>query len=205
MGVVDRPGFEPGTSRMPTERSSRLSYRPSTLSQCHSTRTQPTLYKHYFGIPESRAMLESMVIHYVSCIVLYSGACQEALSAAIGHDRKIYTPLVVTPIPWPPAPGGGAALTRGLAPTSNNQQRCWMRVLASCRGHTSSSLHLILPQREGRVKQSMVPYCCYVVLGKGLIILKPRKCLHRLGPPRQSTPNIFMAGARMRAFTASPL
>ena len=26
--VVDRPGFEPGTSRMPTERSSRLSYRP---------------------------------------------------------------------------------------------------------------------------------------------------------------------------------
>ena len=29
MGVVDRPGFEPGTSRMPTERSSRLSYRPT--------------------------------------------------------------------------------------------------------------------------------------------------------------------------------
>jgi hypothetical protein len=29
VGVVDRPGFEPGTSRMPTERSSRLSYRPT--------------------------------------------------------------------------------------------------------------------------------------------------------------------------------
>ncbi len=26
--MVDRPGFEPGTSRMPTERSSELSYRP---------------------------------------------------------------------------------------------------------------------------------------------------------------------------------
>ncbi len=30
--MVDRPGFEPGTSRMPTERSSRLSYRPTYLS-----------------------------------------------------------------------------------------------------------------------------------------------------------------------------
>ena len=29
LGVVDRPGFEPGTSRLPTERSSRLSYRPN--------------------------------------------------------------------------------------------------------------------------------------------------------------------------------
>ena len=29
VGVVDRPGFEPGTSRMPTARSSRLSYRPT--------------------------------------------------------------------------------------------------------------------------------------------------------------------------------
>ena len=27
--LVDRPGFEPGTSRMPTERSARLSYRPN--------------------------------------------------------------------------------------------------------------------------------------------------------------------------------
>ena len=27
--LVDRPGFEPGTSRMPTERSTRLSYRPT--------------------------------------------------------------------------------------------------------------------------------------------------------------------------------
>ena len=27
--LVDRPGFEPGTSRMPTERSARLSYRPT--------------------------------------------------------------------------------------------------------------------------------------------------------------------------------
>ncbi|SAI83924.1 integrase C-terminal fragment [Saccharolobus solfataricus] len=27
--TVDRPGFEPGTSRMPTEHSSRLSYRPT--------------------------------------------------------------------------------------------------------------------------------------------------------------------------------
>ncbi len=33
--VVDRPGFEPGASRMPTERSSRLSYRP--ISSCLST------------------------------------------------------------------------------------------------------------------------------------------------------------------------
>ena len=31
-GMVDRPGFEPGTSRMPTERSSRLSYRPTYYS-----------------------------------------------------------------------------------------------------------------------------------------------------------------------------
>ncbi len=29
-GVVDRPGFEPGTSRVRTERSSRLSYRPTS-------------------------------------------------------------------------------------------------------------------------------------------------------------------------------
>ena len=37
--VVDRPGFEPGTSRMPTERSSRLSYRPTiTISSTISTR-----------------------------------------------------------------------------------------------------------------------------------------------------------------------
>ncbi len=28
-GVVDRPGFEPGTSRVQAERSSRLSYRPT--------------------------------------------------------------------------------------------------------------------------------------------------------------------------------
>ena len=27
--MVDRPGFEPGTSRVQTERSSRLSYRPT--------------------------------------------------------------------------------------------------------------------------------------------------------------------------------
>ena len=29
--MVDRPGFEPGTSRVQTERSTRLSYRPSAL------------------------------------------------------------------------------------------------------------------------------------------------------------------------------
>ena len=29
--TVDRPGFEPGTSRMPTEHSSRLSYRPKMI------------------------------------------------------------------------------------------------------------------------------------------------------------------------------
>ena len=29
--VVDRPGFEPGTSRVQAERSSRLSYRPAPL------------------------------------------------------------------------------------------------------------------------------------------------------------------------------
>ncbi len=31
--LVDRPGFEPGASRMPTGRSSRLSYRPIPLSK----------------------------------------------------------------------------------------------------------------------------------------------------------------------------
>ncbi len=29
MGMVDRPGFEPGASRVQAERSSRLSYRPT--------------------------------------------------------------------------------------------------------------------------------------------------------------------------------
>ena len=33
-GVVDRPGFEPGASRMPTERSARLSYRPNSVLIC---------------------------------------------------------------------------------------------------------------------------------------------------------------------------
>ena len=42
--MVDRPGFEPGTSRVRTERSSRLSYRPTHpdyvwwLAPCHPIR-----------------------------------------------------------------------------------------------------------------------------------------------------------------------
>ena len=49
---MDRPGFEPGTSRVQAERSSRLSYRP-TYTMCgfaYCFRFKKVLAVHTFGV-----------------------------------------------------------------------------------------------------------------------------------------------------------
>ena len=48
--LVDRPGFEPGTSRMPTGRSSRLSYRP-TPSRAPCLPPRKRLFKFFHISP----------------------------------------------------------------------------------------------------------------------------------------------------------
>ncbi len=61
---MDRPGFEPGTSRVRTERSSRLSYRPSPVMVGYGVVVG--LYSFVLGYPEPWS---------ITCIAYYGAAC----------------------------------------------------------------------------------------------------------------------------------